>query len=99
MTDSVGKRIVIALLGWAVALLLFFPIFWMVLTSFKSETDAITARLFFTPTLASYAEVFARADYLSFAFNSIAISLGGTVVALALAIPAAYSMAFHPTHR
>ncbi len=99
MTDSLGRRILVAVLGWAVALLLFFPILWMVLTSFKSETDAITARLFFHPTLASYGEVFARADYLAFAFNSIAISLGGTVLALLLAIPAAYSMAFHPTAR
>ena len=99
MTDSWPKRILVAVLGWAVALLLFFPILWMVLTSFKSETDAITARLFFHPTLASYGEVFARADYLAFAFNSIAISLGGTVLALLLAIPAAYSMAFHPTAR
>ena len=99
MTDSLAKRILVAVLGWAVALLLFFPILWMVLTSFKSETDAITARLFFHPTLASYGEVFARADYLAFAFNSVAISLGGTVLALLLAIPAAYSMAFHPTAR
>ena len=99
MTDSLGKRILVAVLGWAVAILLFFPIFWMVLTSFKSETDAIAARLFFHPTLASYGEVFARANYVAFAFNSIAISIGGTVLALLLAIPAAYSMAFHPTPR
>ena len=99
MTDSLGKRILVAVLGWAVALLLFFPIFWMVLTSFKSETDAIAARLFFHPTLASYGEVFARANYVAFAFNSIAISIGSTVLALLLAIPAAYSMAFHPTPR
>ncbi len=99
MTDSLGRRVLVAVLGWAVALLLFFPIFWMVLTSFKSETDAIAARLFFQPTLASYGEVFARANYLAFAFNSIAISIGGTILALLLAIPAAYSMAFHPTAR
>ncbi len=99
MTDSLGKRILIALLGWAVAIALFFPIFWMVLTSFKSETDAITARLFFAPTLAAYGEVLGRANYLLFAFNSIAVSIGGTVLALLFAIPAAYSMSFHPTMR
>ena len=99
MTDSLGRRIFVTVLGWAVALLLFFPIAWMVLTSFKSETDAVTASLLFTPTLSSYAEVLSRANYLSFAFNSIAISIGGTILALVFAIPAAYSMAFHPTHR
>ncbi len=41
----------------------------------------------------------ARADYLSFALNSVVISVGGTILALALAIPAAYVMAFHPTKR
>jgi sorbitol/mannitol transport system permease protein len=43
--------------------------------------------------------VFARADYLTFALNSILISAGGTVLALLFAIPAAYAMAFHPTRR
>ena len=99
MTDSLGRRVLVAVLGWGVAILLFFPIFWMVLTSFKSETDAVTARLFFVPTLAAYGEVLGRANYLLFAFNSVAVSIGGTVLALLFAIPAAYSMAFHPTAR
>ncbi len=97
MEDSPGRRIVVAIVGWGAALLLFFPIFWMVLTSFKSETEAITASLFFHPTLQSYADVLARADYARFAMNSVVISVGGTVLALLFAIPAAYAMAFHPT--
>ncbi len=71
----------------------------MLLTSLKSEPEAVTPSLTFTPTLQSYGEVLARADYLSFALNSVLISVGGTVLALALAIPAAYVMAFHPTKR
>jgi len=101
MGDTTGKRIAVAVLGWAVALLLFFPIFWMVLTSFKTETAAIATppQLVFAPTLDSYREVQARADYLHFAINSVVISLGGTLLALLFAVPAAYSMAFHPTKR
>ncbi len=99
MRESLAQRVLTFVVGWGVALLLFFPIAWMVLTSFKSERDAVTPGLAFAPTLASYAEVLARADYLSFAFNSIAISVGGTVLALLFAIPAAYAMAFHPTRR
>ena len=99
MRASATQRVVITALGWAVALMLFFPIAWMLLTSFKSEGAAITPNLLFAPTIASYAEVFARADYLRFALNSVVISVGGTVLALALAIPAAYSMAFHPSPR
>ncbi len=99
MEQSLAQRIAIAVIGWLVALLLFFPIFWMVLTGFKSETEAVVASFRFTPTLSSYAEVLVRADYLAFAMNSIIVSVGGTVLALLLAIPAAYSMAFHPTER
>jgi sorbitol/mannitol transport system permease protein len=71
----------------------------MVLTSFKSERDATSPHLVFAPSLDAYREVLARADYLSFALNSVVISVGGTVLALLFAIPAAYAMAFHPTHR
>ncbi len=101
MRASLPSRVSVAVLGWAVALALFFPIFWMVLTSLKTEGDAIATppHLVFTPSLASYAEVLGRADYLRFAANSVIVSLGGTLVALALAVPCAYSMAFHPTAR
>ena len=99
MEQTLTTRILTTLLGWAVALALFFPIFWMVLTSFKTEPEAITASLSFHPTLAAYTEVFGRSDYLRFALNSIAVSIGGTVLALLFAVPAAYSMAFHPTPR
>jgi sorbitol/mannitol transport system permease protein len=86
-------------LAWAVAILLFFPIFWMAITAFKSEQQAYQLSLFFTPTLESFLEVFARSEYLTFAGNSIAISLGVTVLSLLLAVPAAYSMAFFPGPR
>ena len=99
MDDSLGRRILVTVVGWGVALLLFFPIFWMVLTSFKTERDAISASLSFTPTLDAYQDVLARADYLGFAMNSVAVSVGGTVLALLFAVPAAYAMAFHPSHR
>ncbi len=94
-------KALVTLLGWGVALLMAFPIAWMVLTSLKTETDAIATPplLAFQPGLTAYREVLARADYLAFALNSVAVSVGGTVVALALAIPAAYAMAFFPGPR
>jgi sorbitol/mannitol transport system permease protein len=101
MRETATQRLLITALAWIIALAMFFPIFWMVLTSFKTEVAAIATppQLIFQPTLSSYAEVQARSDYISFALNSIIISVGGTLVALAFAIPAAYAMAFHPTHR
>jgi sorbitol/mannitol transport system permease protein len=87
--------------AWLVAGLLFFPIFWMVLTSFKTEVEAIATPpdLFFRPTLENYVAVQERANYLKFAWNSVLISVGSTLVALAFAIPCAYAMAFFPTKR
>ena len=101
MRNGLISRTVFALLAWTVALLLFFPIFLTFLTSFKTETAAVAQYgLFsFRPTLASYEEMFARADYFDFAFNSLVVSVGATLLALAFAIPAAYAMAFHPTKR
>ena len=45
-----------AVVAWIVGLGFFFPVFWMVLTSFKQESDAATSppTLFFTPTLDQY---------------------------------------------
>ena len=78
---------------------MFFPILWMFLTGFKTEIAAVATPpvVFFRPTLANYSAVLERADYVQFALNSIVVSLGSTLLALALAIPAAYSMAFFPT--
>ncbi|MBW5799098.1 carbohydrate ABC transporter permease [Halomonas elongata] len=89
-----------AVLGWTVALVIFFPIFWMILTGFKTEAEAIAEpSLIFTPTLDSYVEVQNRADYFKFAWNSVVVAFGSTLLALLIAIPSAYSMAFLPTKR
>jgi sorbitol/mannitol transport system permease protein len=88
-------------LAWILALLMFFPIFWVALTAFKTELQAIAvpAQLFFTPTLENFAEVQARSNYLLYAMNSIITSVGSTVLGILIAAPAAYSMAFAPTRR
>jgi sorbitol/mannitol transport system permease protein len=88
-------------LAWLSAFLMFFPIAWMVLASFKTEVEAVSTppSLFFAPTIENYAAVFQRADYFSFALNSIIISFGATALELLLAVPAAFAMAFYPTHR
>jgi sorbitol/mannitol transport system permease protein len=85
--------------SWFIALLLFFPLFWLGITAFKTEGQAIAGNLIFTPTLASFVEVQARSDYLHYAFNSLVTSVVSTVLGLMIAAPAAYSMAFFRTRR
>ncbi|MBE9607232.1 carbohydrate ABC transporter permease [Acetobacteraceae bacterium H6797] len=93
--------VALGLLAWFIALLIFFPILWTVMTSFKSELDAVSIepKLFFTPSLDAYREMQERADYWHYATNSVIISLGATLLTLLLAVPAAYAMAFFPTKR
>jgi sorbitol/mannitol transport system permease protein len=98
-TFAALNRVLPGLIAWLVSIALFFPIFWMTITAFKTERDAYSLSLFFTPTLESFREVFARSDYFAFARNSIVISAGVTLLSLALAVPAAYTMAFFPTRR
>ena len=90
-----------SVLAWLVALIMFFPILWTVLTSFKTELQAIAIPplIFFEPTLENYTLVQERSDYLSYALNSVLTSFGATALAIVIAIPAAYSLAFFPTKR
>lgn len=87
--------------AWAVALLLFFPLGWLLLTAFKTELQAIAVppELFFSPTLENFHEVQERSDYLHYAWNSVVTSVVSTLVGLAIAAPAAYAMAFHKGKR
>lgn len=87
--------------AYVIALLIFFPILFMIVTSFKTELQAIAVPSLwvFEPTLENYTTVQERSDYFSFAWNSVVTSVGSTILGLMLAVPAAYSMAFSPTRR
>ena len=88
-------------LAWIVAILFFFPIFWMLLTSFKTDADAVKPEnlIFFTPTLDNYLNMTDNYDYWRFAKNSVITSVFATLFALVVGIPCAYAMAFNPTRR
>ncbi|HET8671113.1 MAG TPA: carbohydrate ABC transporter permease [Candidatus Saccharimonadales bacterium] len=101
MKRSISKKLVITIIAWSAAIIMFFPIFWMLLAGFKTEIDAVTTPplLVFEPTLENYDAVQQRANYINSATNSVLVSVGATLLALALSIPAAYAMAFFPTRR
>jgi sorbitol/mannitol transport system permease protein len=88
--------------AWVVGFLIFFPILWMVLASFKTELEAFATPpsfLFFDWTLENYATVQGRSDYFHHALNSVIVAGGSTLIAMLIAIPAAWSMAFAPSKR
>jgi sorbitol/mannitol transport system permease protein len=100
-TVSTQRKVTITFFAWLLAFLIFFPILWTVLTSFKSEAEAIASPPTIIPnwTLDSYFEVQARSDYFRHFFNSVILSIGSTLLALLIAVPAAWSMAFSPSKR
>ena len=96
------RKFLTPLAARTVALIIFFPVLWMILTSFKTEVSAVASppQLFTADwTLENYAEVWSRSDYPRFFLNSVIISIGSTLLGLAIAIPAAWSMAFVPGRR
>jgi len=97
------RQVAISTVGaWLAGFVIFFPILWMVLTSFKTELKAFATPpsfLFFHWTTENYATVQERSDYLHHALNSVIIAGGSTLLAMLIAIPAAWSMAFAPTKR
>lgn len=97
-----NRKILNTVLAWLVGLIIFFPILWILILSFKTEADAIKTPievLRATWTLENYGVVQERSDYSKHFFNSVVISLGSTVLGLIIAVPAAWSMAFVPSKR
>ena len=95
-----SQKIAWTVVAWVIALLLFFPILYTVITSFKTEPEAIAGiNLIPSGTLKSYIDVQTQRDYWLPFTNSVIISVGSTILALLVGIPAAWSMAFSPTRR
>jgi len=99
---SVQRKTVTTAASWLVAFMIFFPILWMAITSFKTELEAVNippSFLAFDWTIENYEIVQERSNYLRFVGNSILLAVGSTLVGLLFAIPAAWAMAFAPGKR
>lgn len=93
------RKAVTTVAAWGIGLLIFFPILWTILMSFHAEGDAIKnpLEMLMSPwSFDSYAEVQTRSNYSLHFMNSVVISVGSTILALIIAIPAAWAMAFVP---
>ena len=99
---TTNRKVLNTAVAWGVGLLIFFPILWTILTSFKTEAQAIAdppVFLFFDWTLENYTVVQERSNYGKFLWNSIIIAGGSTLLGIIIAVPAAWSMAFVPSQR
>jgi sorbitol/mannitol transport system permease protein len=102
-TASTKAKVLNTAVAGTVGFLMFFPILWILVLSFKTEEDAIRApiEILFNSgwTLDSFAAVQARSDYLKHFMNSVVIAGGSTLFGLLIAVPAAWAMAFVPAKR
>jgi len=99
---TLNRRLVNTAVAWGFGLLIFFPIFWTILTSFKTEAEAISLQpsLFdFDWTLENYQEVNNRSNYPRYFMNSVIIAFGSVILGLIIAVPAAWAMAFVPSKK
>jgi sorbitol/mannitol transport system permease protein len=87
-------------LAWFAGIIFFFPIFWMVLTSFKPESAAYTSppQFIFHPTLDEYRQVFS-AGMGPFLANSATATVVSVALVLVLATPAAYALSIRPVRK
>lgn len=98
MKEKGGKNILLCIASLLIMAVLLFPIYWIVVTSLKTEKEIFQIPPTFWPTvlnLKSYAAQVATGDFnmfQSFA-NSFVISIGATAVSVLLSVPASYGIA------
>lgn len=75
-----------------VAIVILFPIVWMVLTSFKPPIDVYKYTIYFNPTLDNFREVFGSRWQVGLKVaNSLVVAVGTVVIAIPIAVCAAYA--------
>lgn len=97
VSSPTGHRLRIA--GGIVAAAVFlFPVFWMVLTSFKLPRDIFTTppTLFFTPTLETYTTYLQHADVPRRMLNTVIVATGAGLVSIVSGAMAGYALARIP---
>jgi sorbitol/mannitol transport system permease protein len=104
MARAISKKnkIINSLIAWTIGLIIFFPILWIIVLSFKTEGDAIRspiAVIFSNWTFENYFVVQDRSDYFKHFYNSVFIAFGSTFLGILIAVPASWSMAFVPSKR
>ncbi|MBT7756801.1 MAG: carbohydrate ABC transporter permease, partial [Rhodospirillaceae bacterium] len=96
------------LFAGAIGLIYFFPVLWIIMTAFKTRTDALATppKFIFTPTLDNFVSVFWRVSQQGneaistgfglYFFNSVFVAASGVLLALIIGTLAAYGFSRYP---
>lgn len=86
-------RLALTLMAAILLLVALFPIYWMVSSSVKSNTEILTSRI--VPShivIQNYASILERAPVIRWFANSLVVGVGTTVIAVLLSLLAAYAL-------
>jgi len=92
--SRLGRKIRIAA-GVFACIVFLFPVFWMVLSSFKEQRDIFTVppTLVFTPTLETYVSYMQRADISRRLINTVIVATGSGLLSIVAGAMAGYALA------
>lgn len=91
------KRTLFYILTILIVIAFVFPIFWVYVTSLKTNDAIRSTSLSFTPTLENYVYLFTTRQAQIPLFNTLIISAVSTFIVMLISIPAAYSFARYNT--
>lgn len=78
--------------------LMLFPLFWIIITSFKGQLDVLKNPLGVIPQkfmlFENFTEVLKRAPWVTFYKNTIIVAVGTLAAQLCVSVPAAYALAY-----
>ena len=95
--DTVPRRLVTVYLPLLVFLVvLLFPFYWMVVTSFKPNEELLSREgnpfIFLAPTLAHFRKLLFDTPYLDWMWNTVLVSVSATFISIACSVFAAYAI-------
>jgi ABC-type glycerol-3-phosphate transport system permease component len=94
--SSLIKKIIFFLSIGILAAINFFPIYWLVISSFRPLTEMITPKVTLFPNrfvLENYVYIFKNTNFIRYFVNSSLIALITTFLSIVISVPAGYSLA------
>ena len=77
-TVTTNRKLITTIIAWTIGVVIFFPILWIIVLSFKTEGDAIKTPIEVLTsiwTFESYAVVQVRSDYFKHFSNSVILHI------------------------
>ena len=96
MKKSLTQRVTLSVIGILVALVFFFPTYWMFTTSLKTPGDVLSPKYDLIPTsatLSNFASALTKPGFVTYLSNSLIVTLGAVIAALVVGLLAAIPLA------